>query len=83
MAVSVDIVFTVNNNTSVSFEEIEQEIKVSSLDMWKACDFYANFDRNMPAIIKMHLIDLEAGYLNYKLWRDDNNLEILKRHARG
>ena len=49
--------------------------------MWKACDFFANFDRSMPSSMKMHLIDLEAGYSTYKLWREDDNLEAMARLA--
>jgi pantothenate kinase-related protein Tda10 len=58
-------------------------MNASSLDMWKACDFYAKFDKAMPSSLKMHLIDLEASYLTHKLWKESPNLEMIARIARG
>lgn len=57
MALSIEIVLFVCNS-SVTFADIENEMNASSLDMWKACDFYAKFDKAMPSSLKMHLIDL-------------------------
>jgi hypothetical protein len=82
MSLSVEIVLFVNNS-AVTFEDIEKEVKAPAFDLWKACDFFANFDRSMPSSMKMHLIDLEAGYLTHKLWLERANLDMISRLARG
>lgn len=69
MALSIQTVLYVCNS-SITFADIEEHMHPNSLDMWKACDFFAKFDKSMPASLKMHLIDLEAGYLTEKLWKD-------------
>lgn len=73
MAVSVEIVFFVNNSTITS-EDIEAQVKIRSIEMCKACDFFISFDRSMPVSMKTHLIDFDASYISYKLWRDSSNL---------
>jgi hypothetical protein len=69
MALSIEIVLFVCNS-SLTFADIENHMHPDSFNMWKACDFFAKFDKAMPASLKMHLIDLEAGYLTQKLWYD-------------
>lgn len=69
MALSIETVLFVRNS-SLTFADIEEHMNLNSLNMWKACDFFAKFDKSMPATLKMHLIDLEASYLTQKLWKD-------------
>ena len=57
MVVCIEIVFYSNNSTFL-FEDIENQVNIPTFDMWKACDFFANFDKNMPAQLKGHIIDI-------------------------
>ena len=73
MALSIEIVLFVCNS-SVTFSDIEEEIGAPAFDMWRACDFFLHFDRSMPSSLKMHLIDLEAGYITHKLWKNNDTV---------
>lgn len=79
MAVSLELVLWVNNSKVLTFEEIEAEVNVSAFSMWKACDFFAKIDRNMPINLRTHIVDLESNYLNYKLWNDFDNLKMISK----
>lgn len=80
MAVSLEIILFVNNSKILTFDEIESEVSkvgVSAFSMWKACDCFAKLDKNMPMNLRTHIIDLESNYLNYKLWKNSDNLKMV------
>jgi hypothetical protein len=45
-------------------------MSIGEISLWRACDFFLKFDKNMPANIKVHLLDLEVGIVSEKIWKN-------------
>lgn len=58
LALSIELVFFVSN-ISLTFEAIEEHLRVQPFEMWKAIDYYLKSDnKSIPNPIKLHFLDL-------------------------
>ena len=79
---AVEVVLFVSNS-ALSFNEIEAELGTDPFELWKACDFFINFDKGMPMALKTHLLDLEVTLISEKLWKEPNYIQMISDMARS
>lgn len=71
------------NNSAITFEDLERETRPDRLELWKAADFFLNFDRAMPRSLKLHLIDIESGLISRDLLAEEAVVDSLVGLAQG
>jgi hypothetical protein len=82
MMLSIEIALF-SSNSHLTYEDLENEMHVAPVDLWKACDFLIRFDRVMPHPLKVHLLDIEVTLISEKLWTEKENIEMIVRFANG
>lgn len=82
MMLSIEIALF-SSNSHLTYQDLENEMHVPPVELWKACDFLIRFDRVMPHPLKIHLLDIEVTLISEKLWTEKENIEMIVRFANG
>ena len=57
LTLCIELVFYVSN-IPLTFEEIQEQVKVQPFELWKAINHFHKNDRSIPTSLKYHLLDL-------------------------
>lgn len=71
MAICIEL-YLFANNSAMMFEDVEKEIDIEPFELWKACDFFLKYDKGMPSSLRLHIIDIEAAFVSYKVLKDQD-----------
>jgi hypothetical protein len=48
-----------------------EELGLSVLEVWNGLDVLLNYDRQMPSVLRMILLNHENSFISHRLWQDN------------
>jgi hypothetical protein len=50
---------------------------LAELEVWQGLDAFLNFDKSMPLGLRLHLLSIETSFINSRLWRSEELVEVI------
>ena len=77
IACCIEIVFFVNNNSSIAFVSLLEKCEIQAFDFWRVIAYFARSDPQIPFPIKKHLYDIEVKIITQLAWRKGSQMHQL------